>query len=87
MTDPQSPPSTGQSGRRTRSTTIKDVAKLADVSLSTASLVLNDRPGTIEAMRLRVLEAAETLAFRPNRMAQALRTGHGRHFAILVPDI
>jgi DNA-binding LacI/PurR family transcriptional regulator len=67
--------------------TIKDVAALADVSISTASLVLNNRPSTTEAMRQKVMKAAETLDFRPNRMAQALRAGHGRHFAILVPDI
>jgi LacI family transcriptional regulator len=70
-----------------RAATIKQVALLANVSLSTASLVINGRPGATDEMRRRVLAAAESIDFKPNRMAQGLRTGRGRHFGILVPDI
>ncbi|KLU41067.1 MAG: hypothetical protein AA931_05010 [Peptococcaceae bacterium 1109] len=61
------------------SATIKDVAKLAGVSISTVSLALN-RPNEVrEETRQRVLEAVEKLNYHPNKMAQGLirkRTGN-----------
>lgn len=47
-----------------RNPTLRDIAKLADVSLSTVSLVLNNRPNVTPEMRERVLKAAETLGYR-----------------------
>ncbi len=41
-----------------------EVAKRAGVSKSTVSLVLNNRPGTSEAMRSRVMGAADALGYR-----------------------
>ena len=54
-------------------TTIRDVAKLAGVSITTASYALNDR-GTIgEATRQRVRDAAEELNYHPNAFARYLK--------------
>jgi LacI family transcriptional regulator len=55
-----------------------DVARLAGVSPATVSFVLNQTAGqTIsDETRLRVLQAAAELDYRPNRTAQGLR--HGR---------
>lgn len=53
--------------------TIRDVAKRAGVSVTTASYALNDT-GTIgEATRKRVLEAAEELNYHPNAFARNLK--------------
>ncbi|MHC5117172.1 MAG: LacI family DNA-binding transcriptional regulator [Planctomycetota bacterium] len=55
---------------------LKDVAKQAGVSKSTASRILNDRMGngfSVRAeVRQRVLEAAKKLKYRPNLIAQSL---------------
>jgi LacI family transcriptional regulator len=55
---------------------IKDVAALAGVSVTTVSHVLNDvsRARVAQLTRERVQEAAERLDYRPNRMARSLRT-------------
>ncbi|MDO9630149.1 MAG: LacI family DNA-binding transcriptional regulator [Acholeplasmataceae bacterium] len=54
--------------------TIKDVAKLAGVSISTASYALNNLPNVHPDTRKRILEAAETLKYYPNGIARNLKT-------------
>lgn len=53
--------------------TIKQVARLAGVSASTASYALNGRPEIKPETTQRVLEAARQLQYVPNRMAQNFR--------------
>lgn len=53
--------------------TIKEVAKLAGVSLITASRVINDQPNVRPEMREKVLRAIKVLDYRPNAMARGLR--------------
>jgi len=53
--------------------TIKDVAKLAGVGISTASYALNGNGTVSEATRLKILKAAETLNYHPNGMARNLK--------------
>ncbi len=55
---------------------IRDVAARAGVSFSTVSKVLNDRPGdrTAAETRRRIRQAAEELGYRPNAVAQSLRS-------------
>jgi len=59
--------------------TIKDVATMANVSLSTVSRVLNNKSGCIEQFApqtvKRVKEAAEKLQYRPSRRARGLTLG------------
>jgi LacI family transcriptional regulator len=55
--------------------TVADVARLAGVSIKTASRALNDYPGVKVATRARVLQASSALRFRPNAMARELRRG------------
>lgn len=52
--------------------TLEDVAKMAGVSLATASRVLNGTTHVREDLRERVLSAATDLAYTPNVHAQAL---------------
>src|SRR5215510_7936958 len=53
--------------------TIRDVAKRAGVSVTTASYVLNNTGNIGEATRKRVLEAAEELNYHPNAFARNLK--------------
>ncbi|MFI7586537.1 LacI family DNA-binding transcriptional regulator [Spongisporangium articulatum] len=59
-----------------RRATMADVGRLAGVSATTVSFVLNEKSGqTIsEQTRQRVLDAVAALDYRPNRMARGLRT-------------
>ena len=54
--------------------TLTAVAQLAGVSTSTASRALTGHSSVLPGTRERVLEAARTLRYHPNRMASALRT-------------
>jgi LacI family transcriptional regulator len=53
--------------------TIRDVAKHAGVSVTTASYALNDTGNIGDATRKRVLEAAEELNYHPNAFARNLK--------------
>lgn len=53
--------------------TLKDVAKLASVSLTTASYSLNNNPLITEETKRKVLKAAQELNYRPNGIAKNLK--------------
>lgn len=61
------------SDREVKMPTIRDVAKLAGVSVTTASYALNDTGNISDATRKRVLEAAEKLNYHPNAFARNLK--------------
>jgi DNA-binding LacI/PurR family transcriptional regulator len=63
---------------RDRRPTLADVAASAGVSVPLASIVMRDAPGASTASRRRVMEAAETLGYRPDARARLLRAGHSR---------
>jgi DNA-binding LacI/PurR family transcriptional regulator len=70
--------------------TIKDVARKAGVSVTTASVVLNGRPTAIpvgEETRQRVLAAGTELDYRPNPFARSLRTGRSHTLGLMVTTI
>ena len=52
--------------------TIKDIAKLSGVGVSTVSRVLNDRPDVSEESRRRVLEVIAEHNYLPNNSARSL---------------
>ena len=54
------------------STTIKDVAKLAECSIKTVSRVVNDEPHVAEDTRNKVMKAIEELGYAPNFSARRL---------------
>ena len=54
-------------------TTIKDVAKHAGVSITSASYAINSTGSISAATRKRVLEAAEALNYHPNAFARNLK--------------
>jgi LacI family transcriptional regulator len=63
---------------------IRDVARIAGVSVATASLALNGRPGVAEETRRRAVAAAEQLGYRANPQAQALRRGRTTTYGFVV---
>jgi DNA-binding LacI/PurR family transcriptional regulator len=63
---------------------IRDVARLAEVSHQTVSRVLNQHPSIRPETKQRVLEAMETLQYRPNRAARALVTSRSRTVGVLM---
>ncbi|WP_235019953.1 LacI family DNA-binding transcriptional regulator [Ruania rhizosphaerae] len=66
--------------------TIYDVAERAAVSPATVSRVLNGKSVKAE-LAARVLEAADTLAYVPNRTARTLRRRHSEVIALIIPDV
>src|SRR3954471_3724683 len=68
-------------------TSIKEVARCAGVSLGTVSNVLNRPEMVTEGTRQRVLEAIQELGYVRNDSARQLRAGRSRTVAIVVLDV
>ncbi|MGO8960771.1 MAG: LacI family DNA-binding transcriptional regulator [Streptosporangiaceae bacterium] len=66
---------------------IRDVARLAGVSVASASLALNSQPGVAELTRRRIAAAAEQLGYRANPQAQALRRGRTTTYGFIVRNL
>ena len=67
--------------------TIKDVAKLAGLSRTTVSRVLNDHPYVSVEKKKLVQEAMEQLGYVPNSAARSLRNNKTGLIAVLIPKI
>ena len=63
---------------------IRDVARVAGVSVASASFALNGQPGVAEDTRRRIVAAAEQLGYRANQHARALRRGRTTSYGIVV---
>lgn len=66
---------------------IRDVAKAANVSISTVSHALNGTAPISAAVRARVLAAAEALNYQPSRVARTLVTGKSSVIGLLVGNV
>jgi len=73
----------------TKRVTLRDVAREADVHVSTASRALNPDARSIVNRDTveRVLEAAGRLGYRPHPLAQGLRTNRTMSVGMVIPDI
>lgn len=67
--------------------TIKDVARRANVSVSTVSRVLSGKAFVDDATKTRVMEAIQALNYQPNPLARALRERKTNIIALMVPGI
>lgn len=67
--------------------TIYDVAKLASVSLATASRVINGIDKVSPDTKQRVLDAIKQLNYKPNSIAVELASKRNANVAIIVPEI
>ena len=67
--------------------TLKDVAKLAGVDVSTVSRALTASKNVSPETRARVAAAAAKLGYVPNVAAQALRKGQTRTIGVVLPRL
>lgn len=67
--------------------TIKDVARLAGVSVGTASKVINRQGNVAAGLQERVREAIRLLNYHPNAIARSLKSSTTHTVAILLGDI
>lgn len=65
--------------------TIRDIARMAGVSRSTVSLVLNNSPSVSESTRSRVLDVIGTVGYRPSAQARGLVSRRSNAVALIVP--
>ena len=66
--------------------TIKDVAKLAGVSPSTVTRVLQDKSSISEATKKKVRQAMETLNYHPNVNARSLASKKTNVIGVVLPE-
>jgi LacI family transcriptional regulator len=67
--------------------TMKDIAAMLNVSISTVSKALNDRNYISTETRLRIVELAKANNYTPNNLACALRKKKNNTIAVIVPEI
>lgn len=67
--------------------TMKDLAKILGVSVSTVGRSLADRPEISGAMKARVRELAEQSGYVTHSAARSMRIGHSSLIGLIVPDI
>ncbi len=67
--------------------TIKEIAKLANVSAATVSYVLNDSGSVGEETRKRVLDIVNEYNYKANVVAKSLRTSVSNTIGVVVEDI
>jgi len=68
--------------------TIKDIAKIAQVSATTVSNVINGKTAkTTEETKQRILNLIKELDYKPNAMARSLVNGETKLIGVILPDI
>jgi len=66
---------------------IKDIARLAGVSPSTVSRVLNNSGYVSEEIRLKVQSVIDETGYRPNQIAKSLKDRSTKTIGIIIPQI
>lgn len=66
---------------------LKDIAKIAGVSLQTVSYVMNNNGSVSEEVRARVRQIGKRMGYRPNRSAKAMRTGRSQTLGLVISDM
>ncbi|MEV6342958.1 LacI family DNA-binding transcriptional regulator [Actinoplanes sp. NPDC051851] len=77
----------GEQRPSARPATLHDVARLAGVSVATASKALNGRKHVSATTRAEVLQAADLLAYSPNTLARGLVAGRTGMIGLLTSDL
>src|ERR1035441_8831104 len=67
--------------------TMRDVARLAGVSVATVSAVINSSATVSEVRAKRVRDAMEALDYYPDQVARSLKVGRTNVVGMVVPDI
>lgn len=66
---------------------VKEIARLANVSLATVDRVLHNRTGVSEATRAKIQKIIKRLNYKPNILARRLASGKVYRFAALIPAV
>ncbi|USD67456.1 catabolite repressor/activator [Vibrio sp. SCSIO 43136] len=70
--------------------TLEEIAKIAGVSKTTASYVINGKAQKYrisDKTQKKVMAVVEQYNFRPDHAASALRAGNSRSFGLIIPDL
>ncbi len=67
--------------------TIRDIARLADVSTATVSGVINGKGNVSEGLKKRVVAAMEALDYHPDQVARSLKVRRTYTIGMLIPDV
>ncbi|MFW5650564.1 MAG: LacI family DNA-binding transcriptional regulator [Acetivibrio ethanolgignens] len=67
--------------------TLKDVARLANVDVSTVSRALNNTSYVHPDTKTRILAAVKELSYQPNILAQGLRQGKRHTIGVVIPRL
>jgi LacI family transcriptional regulator len=67
--------------------TIKDIAKEADVSITTVSRVLNNKPDVGDDTRAKILKIIDDMNYNPNSVARGLVMQKTHTIGLIIPDI
>jgi LacI family transcriptional regulator len=67
--------------------TIYDIAERLNISAATVSRALNNNPKISEQTRKLVMETAEKMNYKQNRLALALKSGKSKNVGVIVPHI
>lgn len=70
-----------------RHSTITDIAKKLGISASTVSRALNDHPDISAETKKKVKKVAKELNYRPNPIAQSLKSNRTSTIGVIVPEI
>jgi LacI family transcriptional regulator len=73
--------------KKTNGPTLVDVAREANVSLKTASRVLNGAPGLAPGTARRVRAVMSRLGYRPNELARGLKGRRSEAIGMVVPNL
>jgi transcriptional regulator with XRE-family HTH domain len=73
--------------KKSASYTMRDVARLARVSVTTVSSIVNGRGGVSLELTRRVEDAIATLDYHPNEVARGLKVNRTFTIGIVVPDV
>jgi LacI family transcriptional regulator len=67
--------------------TIRDIARLAQVSTATVSYVINGKSRVSEKLKRRVLDAMDALDYHPDQVARSLRVRRTSTIGVVIPDV
>lgn len=80
----------GDANGSQRGISLKELASHLGLSITSLSLVLNDKPGANsipQETKDRIFEAAEKFNYRPNYFARSLRAQRSFTFGVIVPEL
>ena len=67
--------------------TLKDIARLAHVSHTTVSRVINNRPGVKAATKQRIMQLVKELDYQPNLVARSLVVKRSKNLGMIITTI